>query len=211
MPYITLDVGSRYSDDRVYGAPEPSYGMGHPDYAVQPRLYDIHHSGRHEAPASGAVRALRGGPVLADTWLVRQDTWAVQLGGEGAGEVVPALTLGPEEGELPGDRPEDDDKPRVSPQVPTDELLARYLPQTSRAEPRPSTAAVSVVSGFTTQALPASLPDPPPAFRLVRERHVEDLEGRKRAAHEESLAALEGRLAGYNALLRRPCHFALHL
>ncbi len=108
MPFITLEVGSRYSDDKVFAAPEPSYGMD-PDYMIQPRLYDMYDSMAHEAGASGGVRAMRGCPALSERWLVRQDTWAVQLGPE----VVPELLSGPEAEDLPEDRPEDQDKPKV--------------------------------------------------------------------------------------------------
>lgn len=110
MPFITLELGSRYSDDKVFAAPEPSYGMD-PDYMIQPRLYDMYDSMAHEAGASGGVRAMRGCPALSERWLVRQDTWAVQLGPE----VVPELLSGPEAEDLPEDRPEDQDKPKVCP------------------------------------------------------------------------------------------------
>jgi hypothetical protein len=73
MPYVTLEVGNRYSEDRVFAAPEPSYEpYGDPGYGVQPRVYDVYESGRHEAVASNGVRALRGGPALSSSWLVRQ-------------------------------------------------------------------------------------------------------------------------------------------
>ncbi|GFR42143.1 hypothetical protein Agub_g2992 [Astrephomene gubernaculifera] len=195
MPYITLEVGNRYSEDRVFATPEPSYAMGYDkDYVMQPRLYDMYDSARHEAVASGSVRALRGGPALSDTWLVRQDTWAVQLGEE----VIPRLMSGPEPEELPEDRPEDEDKPKICPHVPTDEELARYLPLTSRTE-------------VAAEAQQPPAPDAPLRYRLVRDRHAAQLEGDKAAAHAASIAGLEQRLAEYNRLLRRPCAFALHL
>ncbi|KAG2494686.1 hypothetical protein HYH03_007202 [Edaphochlamys debaryana] len=212
MPYITLELGNRYSEDRVFASPDPSYGMDDPGYAIQPQLYDIHESGRHEAPASGGVRSLRGGPCLSDAWLVRQDTWAVQLGEE----VVPRLMAGPEQGDLPEDRPQDEDKPRVLPQVPTDEQLARYLPQTSRAlvaaRGEEGEAAASAPTAVSQQ--PSSSSGAPPAggrFVLVRDRHGTALDAAKAAAHEAAIAALEGRLGEYNDLLTRPCHYALHL
>ncbi|EFJ43939.1 hypothetical protein VOLCADRAFT_121366 [Volvox carteri f. nagariensis] len=152
MPYITLEIGARYGVERIFAAPEPSYDMGYDmDYVIQPRLYDIYESGAHEAPASGSVRALRGGPALSDTWLVRQDTWAVQLGEE----VVLRLMSGPEAEDLPEDLAEDDDKPKIAPQVPTDEQLARYLPRTSRTEETTTTAAAAGPAAATASK-PAS-------------------------------------------------------
>nr|ADD85929.2 FAP221 [Chlamydomonas reinhardtii]7SQC_M0 Chain M0, FAP221 [Chlamydomonas reinhardtii]7SQC_M1 Chain M1, FAP221 [Chlamydomonas reinhardtii] len=226
MPYITLEIGNRYGDDRVYGAPDPSYspyGSLDVDYAVQPRQYDVYDSARHEAVASGGVRSLRGGPGLSDSWLVRQDTWAVQLGAE----VVPALMSGPGAGELPEDRPEDGDKPKICPAVPTDEQLAKYLPTSSRAQelpPPPGTAASAATTHTQLDATTTPRGDPsaspsspstssaaPTAYRLVRDRHVSDLEAAKAAAAAAALQAWERRLEDYNALLRRPCQFALHL
>ncbi|KAG2423826.1 hypothetical protein HXX76_014986 [Chlamydomonas incerta] len=212
MPYITLEIGNRYGDERVYGAPDPSYspyGSLDVDYAVQPRQYDVHDSARHEAVASGAVRALRGGPALSDSWLVRQDTWAVQLGPE----VVPGLMAGPERGDLPEDRPEDGDKPKICPAVPTDEQLARYLPTSSRAQelPPPPGTAASTAAAAQDANTPRGDAAAAVAYRLVRDRHVSDLEAAKAAGAAAGLAAWEARLEEYNALLRRPCHFALHL
>ncbi|KAG2441252.1 hypothetical protein HYH02_010095 [Chlamydomonas schloesseri] len=218
MPYITLEIGNRYGDERVYGAPDPSYspyGSLDVDYAVQPRQYDVHDSARHEAVASGGVRSLRAGPCLSDSWLVRQDTWAVQLGPEW----VPGLMSGPEPGDLPEDRPEDADKPQVCPAVPTDEQLAKYLPTTSRAQelppPPPSTAQLGATTprgGLDAHSSASNATSQQPvAYQLVRDRHVADLEAAKAAAAKAGLEAWEAKLQEYNSLLRRPCHFALHL
>ncbi|GIL78670.1 hypothetical protein Vretifemale_8079 [Volvox reticuliferus] len=204
MPYITLEIGTRYGVERIYVAPEPSYEMGYDmDYVIQPRLYDMYESGAHEAPASGGVRALRGGPALSDSWLVRHDTWAVQLGEE----VVLRLMSGPEPEDQPEDQVEDEDKPKICPQVPTDEQIAKYLPPSSRTETTTAAGAVAPQQ----QQQQGSTSSAPGRYLLVRDRHVSRLEAAKAEAHSAALASLEQRLKDYNALLRRPCDFALRL
>ncbi|GLI65137.1 hypothetical protein VaNZ11_008595 [Volvox africanus] len=205
MPYITLEIGTRYSVERIFVAPEPSYEMGYDmDYVIQPRLYDMYESGTHEAPASGSVRALRGGPALSDSWLVRQDTWAVQLGEE----VVLWLMSGPEPEDQPEDQLEDADKPKICPQVPTDEQIAKYLPPSSRTE---TTTAAGAAAPQQQQQLQGSASSTPGRYLLVRDRHVARLEAAKAETQAAALAGWEQRLKDYNALLRRPCDFAVHL
>lgn len=57
----------------------------------------------------------------------------------------------------------------------------------------------------------APLDAPAGRYRLVRDRYSGELEANKAATAAANLAALEGRLADYNALLKRPCDFALLL
>lgn len=193
MPYITLEIGNRYSDDKVVAMPEPSWGMD-AGYLVQPRIYPLHDSGAHEALPSGGVRAMRGVASLAveGGWAPRRDAWGVQI----ADEVVPALMSGPDPSDLLEDSPGDEDKPGLAPRVPTLEELQQYLPKLARnGAPQGQQGAQAAAA----------------RFRLVRQQAVEALEAGKAAAHEGAIAGLEARLAEYNATLARPCHFALHL
>ena len=70
----------RYSEDKAFTAVQPSWGMD-AAYAIQPRVYPIHDSTTHDAAASGAVRALRGVPLLCERWMPRRETWQVGSGG----------------------------------------------------------------------------------------------------------------------------------
>lgn len=110
-PFTTLEVGNRYTEDKVVALPEPSWGMDLA-YAVQPALYaaTAHDSTTHEVAASGSVRALRGAPPsLSARWLPRKDAWGVQL----SAEVVPQLLAGPDPLDLLRDSLEDADKPAI--------------------------------------------------------------------------------------------------
>lgn len=70
-PFTTLEIGNRYSEDRVAALPEPSWGLDL-GYLVQPAVTGFHDSTRQEVAASGSVRALRGGPALSARWLPRK-------------------------------------------------------------------------------------------------------------------------------------------
>lgn len=67
----------------------------------------------------------------------------------------------------------------------------------ARARPPPSTLAVQAPQ--------------PQRFRLVRQRHLEELEARKERAHQDAITAFEAKLAEYNKELQRPCYFALQM
>lgn len=44
MPYVTLEIGNRYSEDRVYAPPGTSWGMSAGCAAIQPTLLALHDS-----------------------------------------------------------------------------------------------------------------------------------------------------------------------
>ena len=52
MPYVSLEVANRYSDDKAYAPTLPSWGMDE-GHAIQPRLYHLHDSTANDALASG--------------------------------------------------------------------------------------------------------------------------------------------------------------
>jgi hypothetical protein len=91
MPYVSLDIGNRYSEDRVFAQSGPSWGMAHGTAAIQPALLPLHDSAAVEAVAGGSARALKGAPLLAERWLPRTESWAMQL----SPEYVPALLSAP--------------------------------------------------------------------------------------------------------------------
>lgn len=71
---------------QVFAAPQPSWGMD-PSYQIQPRVYPLHDSTRQHSIPSGGVRALRGSPMLCETWLPRKEVWQVSMGLEGGLEL----------------------------------------------------------------------------------------------------------------------------
>ncbi|GAX85110.1 hypothetical protein CEUSTIGMA_g12530.t1 [Chlamydomonas eustigma] len=123
MPYVALEIGNRYSEDRVYNTLQPSWGMDS-THAIQPAIYPIHDSTAHDAVASGSVRALRGCPLLCERWLPRREVWQVQL----TPEFVPGLMTGPDSAAVLVERPDDADKPAISISSPSTEEIFRYLP-----------------------------------------------------------------------------------
>jgi hypothetical protein len=67
-------------------------------------------------------------------------------------------------------------------------------------------ASLSVTGTSAAAASPAGT-----RYVLVRDRHAAALEVSKSKAHVDSLERWQQKLNEYNALLVRPCHFALHL
>lgn len=123
-PHTSLEIDARYSQARVAAPVAPVWGMD-AEAPLQPGTYAFLDSAAHEATASCGVRSLAGCVLLCDVWLPRRgDVASVQLGDEH----VPDLLSGPDPADLPADQPDDDDKPRLSVRVPTDDDLAPYLP-----------------------------------------------------------------------------------
>jgi hypothetical protein len=63
---------------QVRTSPQPSWGWD-PDHSVLAEVYPFHNSAAHDSPSSSTLCALRGSPVLSDTWLPRQRTLEVWL------------------------------------------------------------------------------------------------------------------------------------
>lgn len=64
----TLPESTGLLSPQVLAAVPPSWGI---DAAapIQPRMYSFHDSSTMEVPGSGTLRALAGGPLLAQRWL----------------------------------------------------------------------------------------------------------------------------------------------
>ncbi|GMH34242.1 hypothetical protein BSKO_02076 [Bryopsis sp. KO-2023] len=70
FPYDTYKIGSRYSDEKVFKAPPPSWGYD-PKYPIKPQKYDFINTSKTEDRALNSVRAMERDPKLSDTWKPR--------------------------------------------------------------------------------------------------------------------------------------------
>ncbi|GMH42134.1 hypothetical protein BSKO_10053 [Bryopsis sp. KO-2023] len=67
FPYDTYRRGSRYSDEKVFKAPTPSWGYD-PKYPIKPKKYDFINNSKTEDRALNSVRAMERDPKLSDIW-----------------------------------------------------------------------------------------------------------------------------------------------
>lgn len=75
-------------------------------------------------------------------------------------EVVPALLSGPDPAQMLRDSPEDADKPAIQIRVPSDEEIAKYLPQGMPNALLLPVAPPSSMSQTSTQPLNPAIPEP---------------------------------------------------
>ncbi len=121
MPYVSLEISNRYSDDQVFAPLAPSWGVDD-DAGIQPRALPYHDSTQTEAMGSCSVRALVSAPLLAPRWASAGDRPLVDDG------PVPKLLGQSDPADAMPDGPEDADKPPLTISVPTDAVLAHLLP-----------------------------------------------------------------------------------
>eukprot|EP00877_Chromochloris_zofingiensis_P012287 jgi/Chrzof1/7311/Cz02g18220.t1 len=185
MPFVHLEIGSRYSDNQVYAASQPSWGMD-PNYLIQPRLYPYHDTSLHERSESSSVRILHSTPLLADVWQPFRDHWQAEP------VQAPALMAGPDVCDKMDDGADDHTKPAIPVLQSMDAVIAPFLPSSKAASSSPS------------DNLHASQQPEGSATLLPRQQYQQHVDASKQATRTTAIEAYSSRVASYNSMLSKP-------
>jgi hypothetical protein len=75
-PFESLPIADRFTDDRLIASSLPSWGATDSD-KIQPAIFAHEDTTHTQDPASNGCRALRGIPMLSDSWVARKELWQV--------------------------------------------------------------------------------------------------------------------------------------
>lgn len=77
VPFASLPVAARYTNDSLMAEAPPSWGTTEAE-RIQPAIFAHEDTTSTHDPASNSCRALRSLPMLSDSWVPRKELWQVR-------------------------------------------------------------------------------------------------------------------------------------
>eukprot|EP00879_Flechtneria_rotunda_P017923 GHRR01018785.1.p1 GENE.GHRR01018785.1~~GHRR01018785.1.p1 ORF type:complete len:346 (+),score=104.55 GHRR01018785.1:2868-3905(+) len=178
-PYKSLEIGSRYSNDKVL-VPLSPFWLTDAEALLQPQLYSYHDSVAYEVAGSSSIRAMAAAPLRSQIWLPLQNPW------HAASEAVPDMLAGwaQEDGPAAGSAHEDIDKPQVAIKYPDLQPYCAVSPTSPRLLPQSQSS-----SNHLT---------------LERQIRQQQVDGQKTTSRESAVQQLKSSVDAYNAQLAKP-------
>jgi len=139
VPFASLPVAARYTNDSLMAEAPPSWGTTEAE-RIQPAIFAHEDTTSTHDPASNSCRALRSLPMLSDSWVPRKELWQVM-------EVsVPGILYGAPTTDKLQEDADDNMRPKAQPRAPAQAEIDTWLdldnsPEPAPAEPAPAAPA----------------------------------------------------------------------